>query len=104
MTAGSLAGLLAEAAAAIPGCTATDAEGSMTWAIGRGAAFAALSGETAEFRLDPVIGSAARRTPDATPSLRGAEWVAFHPGVLDEYAVDRAGAWFAAAARRAAVG
>jgi hypothetical protein len=94
-----LAELAAEVAAEAPGTTA-DTDGATTiWSMA-GRPFAVLAGDTMEFRLDPVIGEAARRTPGTTVSARGADWVAFRPGELDQYAEDRARAWFLAAARR----
>jgi hypothetical protein len=79
-----------------------DADGSTSWSVG-GVVFAILSpdGAAASFRLDPVLATAARRTPDATGSPRGEEWVAFTPAIVDAHAIDRAGAWAAAAYRRA---
>jgi len=71
------------------------------WLVGD-VPFAALTGARAEFRLDPRVAGAALRTPDTTPSERGADWVAFAPEVLDDGAVDRAEAWFLSAHRRAA--
>ena len=70
-----------------------------TWSVGS-VAFATLTGGLAEFRLDPLVAAAALRTPDTRPSARGAEWVAFAPGLLDDAAVDRAEAWFLSAHRR----
>ena len=76
-------------------------DGSTTWS-GTNGPFAWLdpAGQRVEFRLDATIAAAAWRTPDATTSERGPEWVAFSPRELDEHAIDRAAAWFAAAARR----
>ena len=65
------------------------------------ALFAALAGDRAEFRLDPLVARAALRTPGTSPSPRGPDWVAFAPAVLDDGAVDRAEAWFLSAHRRA---
>jgi hypothetical protein len=100
VTAHGLADLLAPAVAAVPGCEAIEADGVTTWSLA-GRPFAALAAGTAEFRLDAVVGAAARRTPDTASSPRGPEWVAFSPPVIDQYAEDRALAWFAAAGRRA---
>ena len=77
------------------------ADGWTTWS-GTSGSFARLdpAGQLVEFRLDATIAAAARRTPDATSSERGPEWVAFSPRELDDHAIDRATAWFAAAARR----
>ena len=60
-----------------------------------------MSGDRAEFRLDPAVAAAALRTPDTSPSPRGADWVAFSPAALDGHALDRAKAWLASAWRRA---
>jgi hypothetical protein len=69
-----------------------------------GQAFAVVDSDGFDFRLGPTIGSAALRTPDVTPASRGRDWVRFSPAGLDEYALDRALAWFDAAWRRAASG
>jgi hypothetical protein len=63
--------------------------------------FAALAGSTAEFRLEPLVARAALGTPDAMPSPRGPDWVAFRPAELDRFARDRATAWFLSAWRHA---
>jgi hypothetical protein len=100
----TLAGLLAEAAAALDGPidTTTTADGTVTWSLGdRPFATLDAAGTTASFGLDAVLAGAARRTPDTGPSTRGEAWVSFHPAELDGHAEDRARAWFAAAARRA---
>ena len=60
-----------------------------------------LVGDAAEFRLDPLVAKAALRTPDTSPSKRGADWVRFSPAAVDGHAVDRAQAWLASAWRRA---
>lgn len=76
-------------------------DGSVTWSRGE-RPFAVLSadGVAVEFGLDPVVGAAAARTPDVTPSGRGPGWVVFAPAVLDDHGADRAAAWFASAYRR----
>jgi hypothetical protein len=76
------------------------AGGGVEWRRG-GRPFAALAGDAAEFRLDPLVAKAALRTPDTSASKRGADWVRFSPAVLDGHAVDRARAWLASAWRRA---
>jgi hypothetical protein len=76
-------------------------EGGRTEWLVAGQVFAAIDGDTAEYRLDPAVARAALGTPDTAPLPRGPEWVAFRPPVLDQMAVDRATAWFASAARRA---
>ena len=77
-----------------------EAGGGVEWRRG-GLPFAALAGDAAEFRLDPLVAKAALRTPDTSPSKRGADWVRFSPPVVDGHAVDRAQAWLASAWRRA---
>ena len=77
-----------------------DIGGGVEWR--RGARpFAALLGDAAEFLLDPLVASAALRTPDTSASKRGPDWVRFSPAVVDGHAVDRAQAWLASAWRRA---
>ena len=77
-----------------------EAGSGLEWRRG-GRPFAALAGDAAEFRLDPLVASAALRTPDTSASKRGADWVRFGPADVDEHAVDRAQAWLASAWRRA---
>ena len=67
-----------------------------------GIPFAAVDGETLEVRLALPVAHAALRTPDTEPSRRGADWVRFTPGVLDQYAADRAAAWIESAWRNSA--
>ena len=77
-------------------------DGSTVWLVGTTVVVVLdPAGGTASFRLDPMLAGAARRTPDVSASPRGPEWVAFRPPVLDDHAIDRAEAWFAAAVRRA---
>ena len=64
--------------------------------------FARLTGATAQFRLRPEIALAAIRTPSATSSPLGREWVSFSPTAFDQYALDRAQAWFELGHRLAA--
>ena len=95
--------LLDEEASHLPGIEPSiDDDGATTWSRG-GRPFAALTadGSALEFGLEPVVAAAAIRTPDTTPSARGAGWVRFSPTDLDEPAADRAVAWFASAHRRA---
>ncbi len=96
----NLGELLEAAADGLDGVTTGADERGTTWSA-RGVIFAAIADETAEFRLDPGVARAALRTPDTKSSARGEDWVAFHPTVLDDGAVDRAEAWFLSAARRA---
>lgn len=53
------------------------------------------------FRLRPEIVEAALRTPDTSPSERGAEWVALDSTAADAFTLDRAKAWFETAWRLA---
>ena len=93
--------ILEEEAAGLEAAEARSAPaGGVEWSIG-GRVFAAADGPRAEFRLDPMIAAAALRTPDTSPSSRGGDWVAFAPPVVDQHALDRAGAWLASAWRRA---
>jgi hypothetical protein len=96
----TLAEILAAAADEVDG-VATAAEGDATTWSAAGRTFATLSGERAEFRLDPLVVRAALRTPDTGPSPRGPEWIAFAPALIDDPAVDRAEAWFLSAHRLA---
>ena len=102
MTAATLAGVLDDAAADLEDAERTTAADGSTieWSIA-GVTFAAISGDRAEFRLDPVVAKAAMRTPDTAESQRGADWVAFSPAELDQHAIDRATAWLASGWRRA---
>ncbi len=100
---GTLAGRMEFLASGPPEATRTVTEGAITWSIGS-VAFAVLSGDAVELRLDGPVAHAATRTPDTMPSARGPEWVRFAPGTLDGHAVDRLDAWFAFARRRAAEG
>jgi hypothetical protein len=98
----TLAEAIDEAAGRLPGVERrATAGGGVEWFIA-GRPFAAVQVGTVEFRLDPVVARAALGTPDTSVSGRGAEWVAFSPGELDRFAVDRAMAWLGAAHRRAA--
>lgn len=103
MSGSRLAELAEEAAAGTAGAVAETDGGTTIWSLG-GRPFAVLAGDTLEFRLEMVVGEAARRTPGTSVSARGADWVAFRPGELDQYAEDRARAWFMAAARRVVTG
>jgi hypothetical protein len=92
---------LEEALADLEGVEQVATAGGVEWRR-RGLPFAALVGDAAEFRIDPPVAQAALRTPDTSPSKRGADWVRFSPAVADGHAIDRAQAWFASAWRRAA--
>ncbi len=95
-----LADILGAAAEELDGI-ATDVDGASTTWSASGRLFATLTGERAEFRLDPLVVRAALRTSDTAPSPRGPDWIAFAPAVLDDPAVDRAEAWFLSGHRHA---
>jgi hypothetical protein len=102
----SLRELLEERAEELGDVAATRAaDGTRTWARGD-QPFAVLSadGTVSEFALDGPVAAAAARTPDVTPSARGAGWVVFRPAALDDHAADRARAWFDSGHRRLARG
>jgi hypothetical protein len=96
----TIAEVLDAEAAELEGVQRRTVGGGIEWAAGL-VTFAALAGNTAEFRLNPVVAAAARGTPDAGGSGRGDQWVAFSPPERDRYAQDRAVAWFASALRSA---
>ena len=76
-------------------------DGTTTWS-GVGGPFATLDAARgmASFKLDSTLAAAAVRTPDTSASERGRDWVDFVPREVDDHAIDRATAWFGAAARR----
>jgi hypothetical protein len=96
----TLAEVLDEAANVLGGVDRREGTGGLEYLAG-GKPFAALAGDTAEFCLEPIVARAALGTPDATPSRRGPDWVAFRPRELDRFALDRATAWFLSAGRLA---
>ena len=63
--------------------------------------FAALAGNDIEVRLEPLVATAALRTPDTVESSRGRGWVRFSPAALDRFAADRVIAWIEHAWRHA---
>lgn len=67
-----------------------------------GRPFAWAAGRVFEVQLGPDISSAALRTPDVTPSMRGPGWIRLDPPVIDDHAADRVVAWFELARRIAA--
>jgi hypothetical protein len=66
-----------------------------------GIVFAIRVGSGHCFRLRPEIVEAALRTPDTSPSERGAEWVELASTAADAFTLDRAKAWFETAWRLA---
>jgi hypothetical protein len=87
-------------AADLPDAVAGAADGRTVWSRA-GVPFAVLTTATVELRVGATIAAAALRTPNVSASRRGADWVAFAPPALDGHALDRLGAWFVAAHRRA---
>jgi hypothetical protein len=92
----SLADVVADAAEGLEGI----GHDGRSWSVG-GTVFAWVEAAAAEFRLEPLVAAAARRTPDTVGSARGQDWVRFEPAELDDQAIDRAEAWFGSAHRRA---
>jgi hypothetical protein len=99
----SLRAILDEAAVELDGIEVAEDGPDVEWRHA-GQPFAMLTGEAAEFRLDPLVARAALRTAGTSPSARGADWVRFAPAELEPHDVDRAQAWFASAWRRLAGG
>lgn len=95
----SLPQLVSEIVLELPQARSLSVDEVVTWSVGD-QPFAAIGPPGVEVRLDPPIAAAARRTPDAGPSSRGAEWVRFNPPELDGHAVDRLRAWLQLAYRR----
>jgi hypothetical protein len=63
--------------------------------------FVALTASGLEVRLEPLVATAALRTPDTSESPRGRVWVRFSPAALDRFAADRLIAWIEHAWRHA---
>ena len=87
-----------DAAAVVAGATRKARGGTVDYAVD-GAIVAGLGPAGVEFRLGPEVAAAALGTPDALPSARGRDWVAFRPRTLDRFALDRIAAWFGLAAK-----
>jgi hypothetical protein len=97
----SLGGRLADVVAELSGVErAQGPNGDELRRAGR--LFAVLGQGSLEVQLDPLVGAAARRTPDVTASPRGPGWVLFRPRAIDQFALDRAEAWLRSAHRLAA--
>jgi hypothetical protein len=89
------------AAADLPDATPDlGVDGAMTWTRA-GVRFAILRDAGVDLRVGVLIGAAAMLTSDTVTSGEGSDWVAFAPPELDDHALDRLTAWFAAAHRRA---
>jgi 2,4-dienoyl-CoA reductase-like NADH-dependent reductase (Old Yellow Enzyme family) len=95
-----LAAILDELAPELGPIETAAAGDDVAWSAG-GVTFAELTDRGVELRLDPAIAAAASHTPDTDLSMRGPEWIRFHPRALDDHAIDRLEAWFALAVRRA---
>ena len=99
----ALQALVAEAAASYGaepvGAKPAAADGSAAYAIGE-TVIVAVTGASVEFRLRADVAAAAARTPDAAPSPRGPEWVAFSPTTFDRFTRDRIESWIEFAARQ----
>jgi len=92
---------LETAAAELPDATqGLDVDGATTWTRA-GVRFAILRDAGVDLRVGVLIGAAAMLTSDTVTSGEGSDWVAFAPPELDDHALDRLTAWFAAAHRRA---
>jgi hypothetical protein len=76
-------------------------DGDATLFSRAGHPFAALAGNDIEVRLEPMVATAALRTPDTVESSRGRGWVRFSPAALDRFAADRVIAWIEHAWRHA---
>jgi hypothetical protein len=76
-------------------------DGDATLFSRAGHPFAALTLGDIEVRLEPLVATAALRTPDTTESPRGRGWVRFSPAALDRFAADRVIAWIEHAWRHA---
>lgn len=90
--AAELAALVAAAAADLGTDGARDGDG-VAYSVGP-TLVVSVVGATAEFRLRTDVAAAAARTPEAGPSPRGPEWVAFSPTTFDRFTRDRIEAWF----------
>ncbi len=96
---GALEAEVDEVAAAI-GAERSDIGGGVSYSVGK-TVIVVVEGTTAAFRLRADVAAAAARTPDAAPSPRGPEWVAFSPTAFDRFTRDRIESWFEFAARQA---
>jgi hypothetical protein len=91
---------LEAAAAGLPDvASGTGGQATIEWTRA-GVRFAIVRGTSVDLRVGALIGAAAVRTPDTSASDLGPDWVSFAPPDLDDHALDRLGAWFAAACRR----
>jgi hypothetical protein len=100
----TLAELLTGAAVELDGVVAVSAGPGTEFRVGDVLVALITPDGAAEFRLDPAVAAAARRTPATSASNRGPDWVRFAPITLEPHATDRAVAWLGSAARRAGGG
>jgi hypothetical protein len=103
MSSSSLGMLLLEAAGALEDVDVRPADRGHEVVVA-GSVVAVVETDALEARLRPAVASAALRTPDTAPSERGRGWVRFAPGILDDFARDRALAWLESAVRLATEG
>ena len=101
MTDRTIAAIIDDLAVLMAGVTRTESGPSQTWSFG-GQVFSVVERGAVELRLDPAVATAASKTPGASASRRGDDWVRFEPGTLEGYDLDRLEAWFGLAQRRAA--
>lgn len=87
----------------LDGVARVRADEAVTYLVA-GRPFAVLKVDVLEVVLDPVVAKAALRTANTLPSVRGKGWIAFTPGSIDRFALDRAEAWVRSAHRRVAGG
>jgi hypothetical protein len=85
-------------AAELDGIDRRESGGAVEFARAR-VVFAVREGAHLSFRMRPEIVAAALHTPGTTKSSRGPEWVTLASISADDYALDRATAWFEAAWR-----
>jgi len=100
VSAPTLVALLAARAGDLESALLMPAGDATEVAVG-GVVVAVLAPGSLEVRLRPAVAAAALRTPDVAPSERGSGWVRFGPGVVDDFARDRAVAWLESAVRLA---
>ena len=89
----TLADVIEDLAEEYPDVRSAEVPGGMDYLVGD-RAFVRLAGIAAHFRLRVEIVAAAVRTPAASSSTLGPDWVLFRPMALDQYGLDRAQAWW----------
>lgn len=101
---GSLMELVAEVVARLGAVSAVEATSGVEHVEYQRSSrsFAVVSLGALEVKLQPEVAAAAARTSHTSRSSRGPDWVRFEPPELDNFAADRAEAWFLSAWRAAA--